>query len=626
MSFTNPEILFLIWAVPVLFLVYYLGMRKRRKIISSFSSKKSIEIIIPDASVQKRWFKALLMIFGILFFIISLTGPRYGYKWIDVEKKGIDIFIALDCSRSMLAEDVRPSRLERAKYEIIDLLNMLKGDRVGLVAFSGTAFLQCPLTHDYETFYLFLDSLTPDFMPVGGTNLSQAIAAGISGFDPDSNSDKAIILITDGESTADDPIKSAKAAGDQGIKIFCIGIGGKEGVPVLKKEGGFSKDNSGNIVLTKLDDGTLKEISSLTGGIYVKSVAGDMDLENIYSNKIRGNMESATISSGRKKIWEDRYQWFLGIALLFLMIEMILSSVKKNKIIPILMCVFTLSLGGFTNDAYADDAHDLIDKGISAYDNKDYAAALKSFIDGQLLSPDDDMINFNIGTAYYKSCDYQSALNHFDKGTISDNNELKQKSYYNKGNTEFRLQQFEPAIESYEKYLKMNPEDQKAAANLKLARKMLEKQKQEQQSSENNKPQDKKDDTDEGESKNRSGDIADDSKDKQNKPDENNKRQDRSESDKSDNSDSKASEPDSSDSNKNTQYGDSMNDSQQNQENRGAEESSKPPTADSSTEQMPTSPSSEERQAGDRALDRLEDRPGAALVPRYMDKSIDKDW
>jgi Ca-activated chloride channel family protein len=167
--------LFLIWAVPLLFVVYIHGSRKRRRILKGFASVRGLSAIAPQTGSRRRRIKAALILGALFFMAIALCGPQYGYKWKEIERKGVDIVIAVDCSRSMLATDIRPTRLDRAKREVFDLLGMLKGDRIGLVAFAGTAFLQCPLTLDYEAFSLFMNVLSPDFLPVGGTDIPGAV-------------------------------------------------------------------------------------------------------------------------------------------------------------------------------------------------------------------------------------------------------------------------------------------------------------------------------------------------------------------------------------------------------------------------------------------------------------------
>lgn len=329
MRFAHIHMLFLIWAVPLVFLVCVYGMKKRKSILKTFCGSSGLSVLSPMMSAKRRWVKYALLLVSLLFTSMALSGPQYGFKWQEIERKGVDLFIAMDCSKSMLATDIQPTRLERAKREVFDLLSMLQGDRAGLIAFAGTAFVQCPLTLDYNAFNLFMNALGPDSIPLGGTDIAAAIHAALDGFSEKDETDKAIILITDGESTGGDPVAAAEEALKKGVKIFCIGVGHDEGVPVPDTNGGFQKDNQGKIILARLDEDTLKKIASVTGGDYVRSVAGDMDLDRIYTQNIRGTMEQKTLQSGKKKIWEDRFQWFLGPAIMFLMLGLGLPTAVK---------------------------------------------------------------------------------------------------------------------------------------------------------------------------------------------------------------------------------------------------------------------------------------------------------
>ncbi len=331
MKFANINMLFIIWIAPVMLLIILYGKRKRTKILKKYASSISLKMILSHISNKRRSLKTVLILMICVLIPIALSGPQYGFHWQETEQKGIDIFIALDCSKSMLAEDIKPTRLERAKREVFDLLSMLKGDRAGLVAFAGAAFVQCPLTLDYQAFNLFMNTLTPEYLPVGGTDIAGAITAAMEGFPKEERTEKAIIIITDGENTGGDGREGAKNAKKDGVKIFCIGVGKAEGIPVPDKNGSFKKDKSGKIVLTKLDEKTLNEIAILTGGSYVRSVAGDMDLENIYLKHIRGEMEQSTLKSGKKKIWENRFQWPLGFAIILTILMLLIPSAKANE-------------------------------------------------------------------------------------------------------------------------------------------------------------------------------------------------------------------------------------------------------------------------------------------------------
>ena len=339
MKFLKIEYLFLIWTLPVLALAYLYGWRKRSKILNAYAVRATLDRIVPAGMAARRRLKAVMVLGALLLLVTTMAGPQYGFKWQTIERRGIDIVLALDCSRSMLAADIQPTRLDRAKREIYDLLTMLEGDRVALVAFSGTAFLQCPLTMDYAAFYLFLDVLSPDYLPVGGTDLGAAIQTARNAFDPESKADQAIILITDGENTGEsDPLALAEEADKAGIKLFCIGVGSSDGVPVPNPKGGFKKDAGGEIVLSRLDQSLLTRMALATGGTYVQSVAGDMDLEAIYRDQIRAKLDTATVQSGRKQVWNDRYQWPLAVAVLLLLMAAWIPAVRR----PLMALLFPM--------------------------------------------------------------------------------------------------------------------------------------------------------------------------------------------------------------------------------------------------------------------------------------------
>jgi len=475
---------------------------------------------------------------------------------------------------------------------------MLEGDRVGLVAFAGKAFLQCPLTLDYSAFHIFLGALSPDFLPVGGTDIAGALNSAFSGFDDKKNTEKAVILITDGESTGGDPIKAAEAARKAGIRIFCIGVGQDEGVPVPDSQGGFKKDISGKIVLTQLDEATLKKIAVMTHGTYVRSMAGDMDLDVIYANDIRGKMEMATLASGKKQIWEDRYQWFLALAIFALMAELFLPSVRKGSAFGLL---FLLLLSPSVNAGG-------LNKGLDAYEKGDYESALESFMDAQLDEPDRSEILYNIGNAYYKLGDFDAAYQNYQQALKSEKDNLKEKAFYNLGNTHYRKGAFEDAVKSYTAALEIDPNDEEARQNLAFVKKRIEQQKTEQKQKDDNTPEDK---SDKKESE---------SQQKGSKNDPENSDKDQAGDDKTDQGESKkdSSAP---------EYGNEMDSAGNNDE--------KQPAADSETRQnqrrVEAGKSSsvenpEDKKQAERLLNRLQDKPGGAMIPAYRDRHVEKDW
>lgn len=506
MKFTDTYLLFLLWGLlPLAGLLVY-GIRRHKKILSGFARAGMFPHILPGLSYSRRWAKAVLIITGVALAVVALAGPRAGFRWEKTTQKGVDIMIALDCSRSMLAGDVSPTRLERAKREIIDLTRLLHSDRAGLVAFAGRAVLQCPLTLDYQAFGIFLDALNPDYLPVGGTNLAAAIQACVNGFDPASDTEKAIIVITDGEDTAgNDPevlTELVQQLAEEKIRLFTIGVGDPAGAPVPDPEGGFKKDNSGNIILSRVDEAALKKISGMANGRYVRSVAGDMDLEQIYTNDILGTMARKHLTQGRKKVWEHRFQWVLFPALILLLLELVLPAHARKRIKnrpargdgkhghgkdsgtlagALVLCCLAGTLAA-PGQARAGIFSSPVKQGIAAYAEKDFRTAKKLFIDAQLDAPDDLRHYYNIGTAAYAAGEFDLAEDNFAQAARSEDKALRHNALFNLANTRYRQGRLDQAVEDYEALVKAFPEDAEARENLEyLKQKQQEAQKQNQE-------------------------------------------------------------------------------------------------------------------------------------------------
>ncbi|WP_319406433.1 VWA domain-containing protein [uncultured Desulfosarcina sp.] len=604
MSFFRTQMLFFIWSVPLLILVIVYGMRRRGEILRRFSSDHGLAAIAPETVSRRRWIKGSLLAAAVLFATMALAGPKYGFRWQEIRQHGVDIIIALDCSRSMTATDIQPSRLERAKREVFDLLGMLQGDRAGLVAFAGTAFLQCPLTLDYDAFNLFLNALSPDYLPVGGTDITGALTTATSAFDPKSAADKAVILITDGENTGSgDPLKAAEQLKEKKIKLFCIGVGGSDGVPIPEAAGGFKKDRSGQIVLSRLDEKTLKKMAVITGGTYVRSVAGDMDLDTIYTDEIRRTMDAETVTSGRKQVWEDRFQWPLALALVCLLAELMLPVTRKT-LIPMLLAA-TLVMPALP--ARANDTS----QGIQAYEKGDYEKALKHFTDAQLNAPDKPESLYNVADAFYKTGNYDAAVEHYQKVLESDDKALKEKALYNLGNAEFRRGNAKAAIDRYKAALVLDPDDRLTKENMEFVKKALEQQQKQQPS--DDKKQDKKD-----QAKNQ-----DKQGQQQPSPPE-------GEQDKQKQQENQAQD-NLSDGQQDQKQAESGNDMDQEQQ---ADREGTPQPNAPKDDQQAAAPSQSTRpgeQTGDpgqaeRMLNRLQDQPGRALMPATGRQRVEKDW
>ena len=321
MRFGEPLYLYLILLIPLLIGFLIWAEKKRKKLSARFVDASLLSRLVSPRAVGQRRKKIRLLVWGLIFLMIALAQPRWGFQWEDLQQRGVDIVVALDVSNSMLATDIKPSRLERAKHKVADLLRMLKGDRVGLVAFAGTSFLHCPLTLDYQAAEMFLGALDTDLIPVQGTALGHAINTSINAFSTVEKKSKVIILITDGEDHEGTALKALQLAQQEGVKIFVIGIGQEEGVPVPDPSGGFKRNRSGEIVLSKINEPLLEKIAVESGGTYVRSVHGDMDLRTIYLKQIQQSVEKKELKSSRRKHWIDRFQWLILVGLLCLVGE-----------------------------------------------------------------------------------------------------------------------------------------------------------------------------------------------------------------------------------------------------------------------------------------------------------------
>ncbi len=325
-----PELLWLLWLVPVVAAFFVMSFRRRQVLLERFASHELLQRLLPSFSRSRAVLKAALVLVALAACLIALAELQYGFTWEEVRRRGVDIVVALDVSDSMLVEDAETggnlTRLERAKREIADLLRLLEGDRIGLVAFAGTAFLECPLTLDYAAAEIFLDAIDTDLIPVKGTAVGAALQTSIEAFEGDSQSSRAVILITDGEDHGGSALEMAEEAARENIRVFTIGIGRDEGSPIPKPGGGFRRDRQGEIILSKLDEPTLQKIALATGGRYVRSVTGDVDLEQIYELGIKEVLEDQELGASRRQRYKDRFQWLVGLALVALMLEPLIAE------------------------------------------------------------------------------------------------------------------------------------------------------------------------------------------------------------------------------------------------------------------------------------------------------------
>ncbi len=332
MKWNNPDtLLWLLALIPLLSLTALL-IRRRSKLLERIAEQGLWPTMLSGFSPKRLRLKNLLRILVLACAIIALARPQWGFKWEKVQQRGLSIIVALDTSKSMLAQDIKPSRLQQAKWGIRDLLKELRGDRIGLVAFAGDAFLQCPATVDYAAFMMMLDDVYAGIVPLGGTDFYNALDTAIDSFEKseESASDKVIILISDGEDHSDRTESLLPRLKKQGIRVFTIGVGTKAG-ELIQTSDGFVKDQAGNVVKSALHEGMLERIAMETGGFYVRSASGDFGLERVYEEGI-AQLQREEREERMSKIWTERFQWFVACALLLLVIESTIRPTVKGSL------------------------------------------------------------------------------------------------------------------------------------------------------------------------------------------------------------------------------------------------------------------------------------------------------
>lgn len=323
--------------IPICIGIYIWYVRQSKKNLKKLGELHLIKQLIPEVSNTKKNIKFILFILGFVFLILGLCNLQTGSKLQNVKREGADIMVCLDVSNSMMAQDLSPNRLERAKMAIENMIDKLEGDRLGIIVFAGEAYVQLPITTDYNSAKLFLDGINNKIVPVQGTNIAEAINLSIESFGKDEGKNKAIVIITDGENNEEaneSAVDAAEEASKKNIIIHTIGVGSESGVPIPNViDGvvtGYKKDKDGNTVVTKLDPKILQNIASSTNGVYVQATSSDIGLDAIL-NKM-DELDKKQLESKMYTDFEDQFQWFLGLALLFLVIESFISE-RVSKIL-----------------------------------------------------------------------------------------------------------------------------------------------------------------------------------------------------------------------------------------------------------------------------------------------------
>jgi Ca-activated chloride channel homolog len=490
--FGAPSWLWALVILPLLVLLYAQAERRSAIRLREFVSPRLLPQLAGNVDRVRRAIRFALVLLALALAIIALAKPRWGYTYEDVKRRGLDLLFAIDTSRSMLSNDVAPNRLERVKLAAQDLITELQGDRAGLIAFAGRAFLQAPLTIDYDAAVESINDLDTKTIPEGGTNISEAIALATKTFGKSAMGNRALIIFTDGEELSGDAVTEAKKAADAGVKIFTIGVGTAQGslIPVEGNgEAGFVKDAKGQVVKSKLDENRLREIAQATGGIYLHLESGPQTMRQLYADGL-SKLKTAEIDARLSSRPIERYEWPLAGAIVALIASLFINDRKRTQTpmrSPIKREVLVAASLLFVAAAEVNAV-----LGIDLYNKGQYEDAYAQFqrdLQQNINPADMPKMQFDAGAAAYKLRNYDKALEAFSQSLVDRSPSLQEKSRYNLGRTledrsdfgktnEETLKDLENAAQHYEQALKLDPQDKAAAERLEIVRKKIEKLKQ----------------------------------------------------------------------------------------------------------------------------------------------------
>jgi Ca-activated chloride channel homolog len=341
--FADPDFLYLLLLLPVMVVLWILNEVRKKRALKRLGESELVGKLLPERSRMRPGLKFFLQLLAVSAVIMILARPQFGSKLEEVKKEGVEVIIALDVSNSMLAQDIQPDRLTRAKQALSRLIDKLDNDKIGLIVFAGDAYVQIPITTDYISAKMFLSTINPEMVPKQGTAIGAAIELGMRSFSPGEGKSKAMILITDGENHEDDPVAKASEAAAAGIVIHTIGIGSPEGVPVPIVRGGktdYLKDRDGNTVITKLDEEILKKIALNAGGSYVRASSSNIGLDEIYGEIKK--MKTQDMENTMYTEYNDQFQIFAAMALFFLLVDFIIMERKNRKLANIKLFKFKI--------------------------------------------------------------------------------------------------------------------------------------------------------------------------------------------------------------------------------------------------------------------------------------------
>ncbi len=515
MTFAYGHILWsLLIVLPALVVFFWWAWRERQRLMTQFIQARLLPGLTSGVSPTRMKVRFALITIAFALLLIALARPQWGFDWQESKQKGLDIVVAIDTSKSMLAEDIAPNRLQRAKLAALDLMQQAKSDRLGLVAFAGGAFLQCPLTIDDNAFKQSVETLDVNIIPQGGTAVAEAINTALGAFKEGDNF-KVLVLFTDGEDNDENAVAAAEAAAKEGMKIFTIGIGTAEGellrVKDAKGRTDYIRDEDGNVVKSRLNEALLQQIAGATDGGFYLPMRGAKTIDTLYEK----GLAPLPKSEGQEKLvkrMHERYHWPLGVAIVLLLVEMLMPERgRKKKVIsgddrphpgPLpqerekhsIITRETVALGLMIGLLMPMTASASSASALKDYSTGNFTNALTEYerlLNEQTLKqkPEDPRLHFNAGTAAYRATNYSVAIQHFNAVLTAKDIRLQQSAYYNLGNTHFRLGQqaedldkleeaWNEAIKQFDHAVALDKTDENAAFNLAFVKEGLEQIKQ----------------------------------------------------------------------------------------------------------------------------------------------------
>jgi len=499
-QFGSPNILLLLLVLPPALLVFFWwSFRKRQVLMQQFIQARLLPGLVAGISSTRQKVRLGCLVLAVACIIVALARPQWGFSWEEVKVRGIDIVVAIDTSKSMLAQDIAPNRLARAKLAALDLMQLAKSDRLGLIAFAGSAFLQCPLTIDDAAFRQSVESLSINSIPEGGTDLADAINTAQTAFKEGDNH-KVLILMTDGEDQDSGALDAAKKAAQAGLRIYTIGIGTAEGellrIQDAQGKSDYIRDEQGNVVKSHLNESLLQQIAGASEGGFYLPLRGAKTIDTLYEQGL-AKLPKSEHQQKLVKQYEERYQWPLGLAILLLVTEILVPERARKLKSTLPLTVGSKSIaGGVALFLFAmalnEPASASPSSALREYKAGKYDEALKEYQNLLQRKADDPRLHFNAGAAAYRDHQFDEAAKQFNEAVASPDLKLQQLAYYNRGNAQYwqgennsdpskRSDLWEKAVKDYELSMKLNPQDPDAKFNHDFVKKRLEELKQQQQ-------------------------------------------------------------------------------------------------------------------------------------------------